>query len=422
MQDHSGAGIRSRRRDSLGARCEARTGRFLGLVLGLALVAPTGPAAAEESVLRGGDLGRGSQDCKSSEDWSSRVEALLHTSKLDCDIKLPLDQLDLRVSYFRRGARSDASSGDLGWSLDDFERHAAASVANSFFSAPDSESEAELEIGGSWNDIAYEAGVKLAHEVRFAPGSLVPERRSVARVTGGWELGMFKPRFELSRSQTSEGLAPDDPLKTVSNGRLFLDLAIPDLPVVTLGVGREIKKIDVGGERPEEVGSDVLSLSLWYGNDHLQAYSVSSAYRIDNESGRESALYDQYVGASFWPTPSLTVNPGFQYMVASYDGGGSWTHTRSASLGIYSSELIDGLTTTLWSAYTANEDTIGSIDNRQIDFSLGLEKEFTGRLSPFESYQVSVGFSFGYSFYNDFVYSRGMDGFATSLFTIRIYP
>jgi hypothetical protein len=354
-------------------------------------------------------------DCKSTGAWVSRNFALTPTARRECVLADPGSTQQLRVSHLRRGGSTGA---------DFLANPLALTPTPVTYRAPLDETRSRLDLAGSWNRWSYETKFALGRTTRLATGRLQPEARSELRFTSSFDLGYVRPGIEVR-----EAIAEKEPeidrtfevpgdSRALAGGRAFVDVTLPNAPVLMLAVGREQlesfrehmpEQLDLFREHTSvrsQMNSDFATGALWYQRERWQAYGSSSVYQFRDATqpgSPESKLYFHNLSGSYWPIPTLTINPSVQYSDASYDGGGSWTRTLSANLGVYTTALeengLSGLLT-LWSGYTRSYDTSKSFDYEQLDLAVGAERAIT-TLPRLGGYGLSVGGSVGYSHYFD---------------------
>lgn len=375
------------------------------------------PALALASARAETGNGTGEPDCESASGWASRHYLLTPTARRDCVLALSGSKQQLRVSHLRRGAPAPEL---FAIPLEPTPRRDPTPV---------DEAGSRVDLTGSWSRWSYETKFVLGREARFDRGRLAPEARSELRLKSGLDLGIVHPGVELSEAiseapqESARGFEARGESRSLSGGRAFVDLAIPGAPIVTLGVGREQMDLFRGQTLARErVDTDFVSGSLWYQRKRWQAYAVSSVYRFRDEmqpGARGSQLYYHFASASYWPTPTLTINPSVQYSDASYDGRQSWIHTFAANLGVYSTALGENGLLTLWSGYTRSYDTADAFDYQQLDFAIGAERAIA-ELAGFGGYGISVGGSVGYSHFIDRLQPSASGPGYRTLLTLRV--
>jgi len=398
-------------------RCAETLGLLIALSFPPTMALGSGSLVSAEEV---GFLGFPAAECESDSSWVSRHQGRTPTQRLDCVHVLPSAGHELKVSHLRRAvARNDAADDGSGLGL----IHPRLSLV------PADESSSSLDLAGSWSAWSYKFEFDVERKARLDGGGFLPEDRAQLRFKTGLDFGLVRSRLELKGSHSAEerelelpeGFEHDPDRTTKAGGRAFLDLAIPGLPVVTLGIGRE--QTEISRDRkidPEHAESDVVSGALWYTRPGWQAYTVSSVYSLRGDRfASGSVLYDHVASGSYWPTSTLTISPSLQYSRASYDGRESWVNTLSASLGVYSSGIWkDGLVT-LWTGFNQNRDTARTFDYQQLHLAIGGERTLSG-LGWLEGYEISFGGKLGYTHYLDRLYPSASGSGYRSLLTLRI--
>jgi hypothetical protein len=349
-------------------------------------------------------------------------------SSFECELEFVPKLLRLSVVY---GADGWVGGGASSWQ--DLRAQPLSAIAFGLreqagrSSAWQSDVEARMRLAGRSRGFRYRAEYGLFQD---APEDGSMGRTSVrkgGRFESSWRLGFFEPKLELSYFQ-KQRLDPGADEKTLSKARFSFNVQLPDLPLLTLSGGRETRKVAPAKSRlkhanGEEVVTDVASATLWYGRESWEVYATSSFFHVEQnlDDTSDSVLHDHIFSLTYRPTAALSITPLVEYTKTRYPRSNYGTTSMVGSLGVYHASFGGSLNSYLYASYLADRDSLGYVDTRSIDLSVGLEQDVS-RFFGLAHGKQTLGLEFNVGRYEDLVYREASTTTYGGFLRLRIRP
>jgi len=235
-----------------------------------------------------------------------------------------------------------------------------------------------------------------------------PQDSAGGRFGAEFNIGLLTPKVEFARFGNS---AAGDAMQSITSvGRVSVDVKAPQWPVLTLAYGREFRenRVRLTGPTTEDVSSDTISGTLWYGRPTWDAYATSSySSKQDRRNvNSEAVVYGHILGGSYRPIESLSIHPSFEF-TQTFDSQSDYRYeTLSANLGIYYSLAPESLTLSLHGSFTADRDLGrygGYVDTQTLATHIAVAKQL-GSAFGLPDDNAKLSFTLNHYQYTDRVY------------------
>lgn len=226
-----------------------------------------------------------------------------------------------------------------------------------------------------------------------------------AKFGAAYSMGILKPKVEFARFHNN--VAGDPTASITSAGKVSVDARVPHWPVLTLAYGREFRENRAGPTGPTTAGvsTDAVSGTLWYGRSTWDAYVTSSYSSQQDRWNKDSRaiIYDYILGGSYRPIDSLSIHPSFECS-QTLDSQSDYRYEMlSANLGIYYSIRPESLILSLYSSFTAHQDSKEYVDTQSLSTYIGLAQH-VGDVFGVPDDSAKLSFTLNYNRYADRVY------------------
>jgi hypothetical protein len=363
------------------------------------------------------------RDCLTSE--GSR-----RASKFECEVEIAPKALKLSIAY---GADGWSGGGASSW--EDLHEQSFSESGFRFLEGAgpllSSQQDVDARMGfkGNAGGLSYRAEYRVSHDVADGFSSRLPSKKVGGLLETSWSLGPIQPKLELSHSQEQQ-VHSNAEEKSLSKMNFSVDLRLPDLPVLTLNLGRESSEVvstapwgRLTAVDSEQLVTDVASVSLWYGRERWEAYFTSSFFQIERvlDDRSDTVMHDHVFSLSYRPTDAISIVPLFEYTKSEYKGRDYEATTMLGSLGLHHSSFGGTLNSYVYASYLADRDSQGYVDARSIDLSLGVEKD-VGRYLGLSYGKQTIGLEFNVGRYQDLLYREASTSTYGAFLRIRIRP
>jgi hypothetical protein len=274
---------------------------------------------------------------------------------------------------------SGISTPALGWAFED-----SAKTLNRF------------EHRGARAQISVEsAGRSSGHQVRS---------RNALEARTSW--GILSPKIKLYHVSERDEFDPRLQEDIESQARVTLNLGVPELPTLTIGLERETSRSESrsDGKVFEHELSDRVLAGLWYGRSSWEVYASAGRSRRVNplNSASDATAVEYSLGASFRPFSTLTIAPTVDVSLWELEAGGERSESLGGGIQVNYTGLDSGVTVSVDSWYSIDRDDAGWYDSRSLDVSFGIQKDLSPSLHLPYRHQ-SVGLELVYSSSEDHV-------------------
>ena len=378
------------------------------------------------------DLPSDQQTCLRLPDGHSSVPLRWLGPQFDCELKLPVKDLRLTLLYDQQSSdRGVTDPSDLMKDLRDeanalvrslgtisfldqlleaefeFSHSSATRLGQPEPTGNDEGNRIRLGLKGEWDRLKYRAEYGFFDQgfTNLRERNSTPQDYAWGKFGTEFSMGILTPKVELARFHNS--VAEDPTQSMTSAGKVSVDVKVPRWPVLTLAYGRALKenRARSTGRTMEDVASDTISGTLWYGRSNWDAY-VTSTYsskqdRRNKDSG--AAVYDYILGGSYRLIESLSIHPSFEFIQTTDAQSDYRYETLSANLGIDVSLTPEWPTLSFYGSLTASHDSAGYVDTQSLATSIGLAKHL-GDIFGVPDDSAKLSLTLKYNRYADRIY------------------
>ncbi len=370
------------------------------------------------------------QKCLRLNEGHARLPSTRPKAQSECESALPENNGPVKFSYAEQ--KSNAGPVSHPGDLPEYGNSESNPLLRSFATFPllDEQLTAELDFGysyiaregqpepegegmgarlglkGEWDHVKYWAEYSFFGNEFTNSWDATPQDYLGGTFGAELDLGILTSRVEIAQFHNDVAGDPTESRTITSEGKVSLDLSVPQWPIVSLTYAHNQEKETSRqtGTVEGKFSTDTLSGTLSYARSTWDAYVTSSYSSTQDQLDPDyvTDVVDYMLGGSYRPIDGLSIIP-FVEFTQSFD---RWSEVRwdtlYASVGLdYSIEK--SMTFSLSGSFMAEQASDGYYDTRQFDTSIGVVKNL-GNAFGLPHDKATLSFMLNYSRGLDLVY------------------